>query len=137
MGNLKASTLDACLSSRALRRCVAESRSLTPTFCRAGDHWVLAYDGFECRLPDDDGLAFVATLLRQPGTRLAAASLVSSMAVCPECDPAAWARATIESALQTIAARHYSLGLHLRATIKTGITCAYIPDPRVPIEWQL
>jgi len=29
-----------------------------------------------------------------------------------------------------------SLGAHLEATIRTGTFCAYVPDPRAPIEWQ-
>jgi hypothetical protein len=27
------------------------------------------------------------------------------------------------------------LGTHLRATIRTGTSCVYLPDPRVPIRW--
>jgi hypothetical protein len=39
--------------------------------------------------------------------------------------------------LKRVADHHRVLGLHLRATIKTGAFCAYTPDPRVPIRWIL
>jgi Mg-chelatase subunit ChlD len=38
---------------------------------------------------------------------------------------------TIRRALARIAEHHAVLNEHLRATIKTGASCAYLPDPRL------
>jgi tetratricopeptide (TPR) repeat protein len=43
----------------------------------------------------------------------------------------------IRSALDRIAAQSPRLGDHLRATIRTGTYCSYVPDPRAPIEWTV
>jgi hypothetical protein len=32
---------------------------------------------------------------------------------------------------------HPTLGEHLDRTIRTGTTCGYLPDPRVPAPWKL
>jgi hypothetical protein len=47
----------------------------------------------------------------------------------------------VTKAIKT-AIRHiepYSPGLarHLDVTVRTGIFCAYVPDPRVPVTWQV
>ncbi len=44
---------------------------------------------------------------------------------------------TLARGLKKIAVSNAALGRHLGATIKTGYFCAYVPDPRVPVEWQL
>jgi tetratricopeptide (TPR) repeat protein len=51
------------------------------------------------------------------------------------------ARVSVTKAIKT-AIRHiepYSPGLarHLDVTVRTGIFCAYVPDPRVPVTWQV
>ena len=43
----------------------------------------------------------------------------------------------IKAALERIAKRHPELGTHLSATIRRGYVCAYVPDPRVPVEWEV
>jgi hypothetical protein len=43
----------------------------------------------------------------------------------------------IRHTLHRIAAHHAELNEHLRATIKTGASCAYLPDPRKPMQWEL
>jgi hypothetical protein len=43
----------------------------------------------------------------------------------------------IRAALANIDRHHPALGQHLRSTVRTGFYCAYTPDPRVPIAWQL
>ena len=43
----------------------------------------------------------------------------------------------IKTALEKIAERHPELGAHLSATIRRGYACAYVPDPRVPVEWEI
>jgi hypothetical protein len=40
-------------------------------------------------------------------------------------------------ALQRINQHHPALGQHLATAIKTGAYCAYTPDPRLPISWQV
>jgi hypothetical protein len=41
----------------------------------------------------------------------------------------------IRSALERIGDQSEPLGDHLRATIRTGTYCSYVPDPRAPIDW--
>jgi hypothetical protein len=43
----------------------------------------------------------------------------------------------IRSAMRRIAAHDRTFAEHLEATVHTGTYCAYQPDPRVPIQWQL
>jgi hypothetical protein len=42
----------------------------------------------------------------------------------------------IRTALEKIAERHPELGTHLSATIRRGYLCTYIPDPRLPSDWE-
>jgi tetratricopeptide (TPR) repeat protein len=42
----------------------------------------------------------------------------------------------IGAVLARIAAAHPALGAHLRATVRRGYVCAYVPDPRHPIVWE-
>jgi hypothetical protein len=44
---------------------------------------------------------------------------------------------TIKDALKKIADNDEALGAHLISTIHTGTYCAYTPDPRVPVDWQI
>ncbi len=44
---------------------------------------------------------------------------------------------TLRYALSRIAERHRSLGDHLRQAVRTGTYCAYEPDPRLPIHWEV
>jgi len=41
----------------------------------------------------------------------------------------------IASALEKIGEHNARLGRHLGATIKTGVFCSYVPDPRAPLAW--
>jgi hypothetical protein len=43
----------------------------------------------------------------------------------------------IRAAMANLARANPPLGAHLAATIRTGRYCAYIPDPRAPITWEL
>lgn len=51
------------------------------------------------------------------------------------------ARASVTRALRytmdRIAEHHPPLAEHLEATVRTGTYCAYEPDPRVPVAWQV
>jgi hypothetical protein len=42
----------------------------------------------------------------------------------------------IGSALERISERHPELGAHLSATIRRGYLCVYVPDPRIPSDWE-
>jgi hypothetical protein len=44
---------------------------------------------------------------------------------------------SIRSAMARISAGSPALGSHLQRTIHTGTFCAYLPDPRAPVDWQL
>lgn len=43
---------------------------------------------------------------------------------------------SVKDALKKVDEHHEALGEHLRATIRTGAYCAYVPDPRVHISWR-
>lgn len=43
----------------------------------------------------------------------------------------------IKGVLERISARHPTLGAHLIRTIKTGLLCAYVPEPNRPTQWSL
>jgi CheY-like chemotaxis protein len=43
----------------------------------------------------------------------------------------------IRAALERIQEHSRALGQHLDATLRTGQFCAYVPDPRSPIRWEL
>jgi uncharacterized membrane protein len=43
----------------------------------------------------------------------------------------------IRTAMARVAENDAELGRHLDSTVRTGTFCSYLPDPRVPIEWQL
>jgi len=51
------------------------------------------------------------------------------------------ARASVTRAVRAAMARirehDPTLGEHLDRSIRTGVYCAYVPDPRVPVEWEL
>lgn len=44
---------------------------------------------------------------------------------------------SIRAALERIAEHSEALGRHLEATVRTGQFCSYVPDPRVPVRWEL
>ena len=43
---------------------------------------------------------------------------------------------SVKDALKKIDENHSSLGEHLRTAIRTGVYCAYLPDPRLDISWR-
>ena len=43
----------------------------------------------------------------------------------------------IGSVVKKIAAASPRIGQHLTATVRTGIFCAYVPDPRLPVRWEV
>ena len=108
-----------------------------------GDFWTIAFGDEICRLRDSAGLRYLAALLRRPGLKVLAADLVVLAGrvegLAPPDRERARARVThaIRSAMRRLAEHHVGLSEHLRATITTGTCCAYLPDPRRPVEWEL
>jgi hypothetical protein len=106
-----------------------------------GEYWTIEYDGSLCRLRDTRGLRYLARLLAEPGTGIAAADLAAAVPRTPMSTPdreharIAVSRC-IQSALTRIADAHPTLARHLEVTIRRGYVCTYLPDPRVPIRWE-
>ena len=42
----------------------------------------------------------------------------------------------IRQAIARLAEHHPGLGEHLERTVRTGTYCAYLPDPRAPVDWH-
>jgi uncharacterized protein (DUF2252 family) len=117
-----------------------------PSFRREGEYWTIAYDGTTVRLRDTVGLRHLAHLLGRPGKDVAATDLVQAARNVPAAAIAApgsaersrvTATRAIRAALGRIQMYHPALAEHLQATIKTGTRCAYAPDPRRVVRWQL
>ena len=43
----------------------------------------------------------------------------------------------VRQAMVRIGEQHTELGEHLGRTIRTGTYCSYLPDPRVPADWDV
>lgn len=124
-------------------------------FRRIGECWAVRFDGVECLVRDAKGLGYLARLLGQPGREVHALDLVEPRGA--RCEPAddcdhdeacedaylvvERARLSVTRAIRRAQARlaacHPSLGRHLDTTIRTGTYCAYVPDARLPITWQV
>jgi hypothetical protein len=109
-----------------------------------GEFWTVAFGSEVCRLRDCAGLRYLAVLLRRPGLEVLSCDLIQ-LAGCSPTDRALTererARVRITHAIRTtmrrMALHHVELSEHLRATIRTGTYCAYLPDPRRPVEWEM
>ena len=114
-------------------------------FRREGEYWTIAYAGPVSRLRDTAGLRYLAYLLQRPGEKVAAVELPQDEPRDPDrlttTDDAELARVkttrSIRAAMERIGTHNAALIAHLRATIKTGAFCSYMPDPRLPVEWEL
>ena len=106
------------------------------------DFWTIAFGAELCRLRDSAGLRYLAVLLGRPGVKVLAADLVL---LAGRADRAltdrerARVRIThaIRKSMRRLAPHHAALSEHLRATLSTGTYCAYLPDPRRPVEWEI
>jgi hypothetical protein len=114
-------------------------------FRRAGDTWTIAFQGEAVRLPDSQGLRYLAALLGHPWERIPVRALhatAQSMTRSRRRQPISAERArlavtkAIKTALARIAIVHPTLARHLGATVRRGHFCCYIPDPRYPVAWQ-
>ena len=116
-----------------------------------GEYWAIRFEGRVCNVRDGKGLGYIAQLLRVPGRELHALDLLAAEAdegAChhDDCDADAYAAVerarlsvtrAIRRAQMRIAACHPTLGRHFDTTIRTGTYCAYVPDSRVPITWDI
>ena len=107
-----------------------------------GEFWTIAFGSEVCWLRDSAGLRYLAVLLGRPGVKVLAADVIL---LAGRADRALSdrerARVRITHAIRTtmrrLALHHAALSEHLRATVSTGTYCAYRPDPRRPVEWEL
>lgn len=120
-------------------------------FRREGEYWTVVYLGQVCRLRDTRGLRLLQYLLSHPGSRVQSLALLdvaipgrsgrpSSDGVnAKQRNEQARVNATraIRGAIQRLGLHHPALGDHLAATVRTGSSCVYQPDPRVPIVWEM
>jgi hypothetical protein len=138
---------------------VPETRSKNPPvaqtkrslFRREGEPWRIEFAGAVCELRDSAGLRQVAYLLGRPGVRVPATELIAQTTGSVEegthAEPVDAHRVAerarvrvahaIHHALDRIAVHHTELNEHLRATIRTGTSCVYLPDPRRTLRWDL
>lgn len=118
---------------------------LPQVFRREGEYWAVEFGGVTCRLRDVRGMRHLATLLSRPHEKIAALALELYDGTRPPRRPGddAGERArvnvtrAIAAALKRIAAHHRGLAEHLVATVKTGGSCVYRPDPQLPVRWVL
>ena len=115
-----------------------------------GEYWSIGYAGELYRLRDAKGLRYISYLLRRPGERLAATVLVEllegALAAKEETPPASsrdpeLARVKVTRAIKAARRRigvcSAPLSAHFDASLRTGSSCSYAPDPRLPIVWEL
>jgi hypothetical protein len=105
---------------------------------RDGDIWRVAFGNTAFELPDSKGMHQLAELLAHPGHPYEVVDLAKLLpgkngdSSAPALD-AERARVnvtrSIRAAMQKISERDASLGLYLRATIRTGYRCSYMPEP--------
>src|SRR5262245_7786010 len=131
-------------SSSATNAMATSADGTRALFRPEGEYWTIAFGAEVCRLRDSAGLRYLAVLLRRPGVKVLAADLVV-LAGRQQADRAdtdrerARVRIThaIRTAMRRLALHHPALSEHLRATVCTGTYCAYQPDPRRPVEWEV
>ena len=114
-------------------------------FRRIGDSWTIAFQGDAVRMPDSQGLRFLAALLLHPWERIHAQTLHAATEPATSVrrrKPVSAERArlavtkAIKTALGKLAIVHPALARHLGATIRRGHFCSYTPDPRHPVAWD-
>jgi hypothetical protein len=107
-------------------------------FRREGDYWTITYGGTTVRMRDAVGIHYLGWLLAHPNQPCAAEELLATVRGTEAADVlhARWAVGKrIRDSLRRIAEHHPTLGYHLRAGIRAGATCVYVPDPRDGQTW--
>jgi tetratricopeptide (TPR) repeat protein len=131
-----------------LRRRLAPTGAGGPNGARArlareGDVWLLAYRGRRVWLRGTKGMRYLAALLARPGESVSALALAGDGRPCADADGPAAERArlnvtrTLRGALAKISKHEPELGGLLKARIRTGGSCAYLPDPNAPLTWDV
>jgi hypothetical protein len=109
-----------------------------------GEYWTIAFNSAVYRLRGIAGLRYLAFLLQRPGEKVTAVDLArhgsKSAGRLTRTGDAELERVkvtrSIRAAMQRIGTHDAALIAHLRATIKTGTYCSYMPDPRLPVAWE-
>lgn len=114
---------------------------------REGEFWTIVYAGTACHLRDTAGARQLACLLSRPDEKISARVLHQvgdgrsyEDASLEGQGTTEHARVNVTRALRLAMRRmegHPSLLAHLQRTIRTGAYCSYLPDPRVPMRWQI
>ena len=130
---------DEPLRALATLACVASGSEMGPlryTFRREGEYWTIVFDGRTSRLRDRIGFRHLAMLLRRPGVRVPAFELAPGSSRGTE-----GARVRVTKAMRTaiacIASTDPAFGAHLRATIRLGTGCAYLPTDLDARTWEV
>src|SRR5262245_57033146 len=107
-------------------------------FRREGDYWTITCDGTTVRLRDAVGIHYLARLLAHPNQPFAVEELLAAVRGTRATDPERARSAVskrIRDVLRRIAMHHPTLGHRLRAGIKTGASCVFVPDPSDATTW--
>ncbi len=105
---------------------------------REGEVWTIEFGGVVQHVRGLRGLAYLSRLLARPGYAIDARAIEGrddSSAASAERARVNVTRA-IQAAISHLGPIHPSLAAHLRATVRTGKACVYLPDPRIPIRWS-
>jgi hypothetical protein len=98
--------------------------------------WCVGPDGQTRQLTAMPGLEYLRQLLHQPGRDVSADELARADAG-PDPRRRIIVRQAIATALSRLDMVDPELGGELRATIRTGLSCRYDPDPLRPTAWHL
>ena len=98
--------------------------------------WCVGPDGHTRQVTAMPGLEYVRLLLQQPGRDLSADDLAQGDAT-PDPRRRIIVRQAIATALSRLDMVDPEVAGELRATIRTGLSCRYDPDPLRPMAWHL
>jgi len=107
-------------------------------FRREGDYWTISYGGTTVRLRDAVGVHYLVRLLTSPNQPFPVEELLATVRGTKAVDIEGARSAVgkrIRDALRRVEELHPVLGYHLRAGIRTGACCVYVPDPRDAATW--
>jgi hypothetical protein len=99
-------------------------------------HWCVGPDGHTRQVTAMPGLEYLRQLLHQPGRDLSADEL-GQADTAPGARRRIVVRQAIAAALSRLDMVDPELAAELRATVRTGLSCRYDPDPQRPTAWHL
>lgn len=117
-------------------------------FRLAGDTRTVAFDGVTVLLRDLKGMRYLTRLLAEPGRAFHVLDLVGAEAgVGPDLPTGAVREVATSNrdagpvldpqAKEAYRRRLRDIEEDLEQTVATGTYCSYLPDPRVPIVWEV